>query len=424
MKLSIVQLDLRDKRVFLRADFNVPLAGDTIADDARIRGALPTIHCCLTGGASVVLASHLGRPKGRPDPRYSLKPVAFRLEELLGRPVPLAPDCVGPVCETLARSLSPGQLLLLENLRFHKGEETNDPAFAQSLARLADCYVNDAFSASHRAHASLVGITRFLQPAATGLLMQRELLALAHATQRPTRPLVVILGGAKVSDKLGLIRRLVTKADRLLIGGAVAFTFLKALGHATGISVVDLALVPTAKTILAEAAARGTEVLLPEDVIVATHADDHTYVHACPVTSIPVATMGLDIGPATVARFCGALRGAGTVIWNGPMGMCERPPFANGTAELARAVAECGALTVAGGGDTVAAIDRAGLAGKLGYLSMAGGAFLEYLEGRELPGVAALTDYGRGTGGAAAHVSARSAGSAARTHHTMDMGRL
>ncbi len=392
MKLSVVQLDLRGKRVFLRVDFNVPLAGDTISDDARIRAVLPTIDCCVKNGASVVLASHLGRPKGKPDPRHSLKPVALRLKELLGRAVPLAPDCVGPTCETLARSLKPGQLLLLENLRFHEGEEANDPGFARALAALANCYVNDAFSVSHRAHASLVAITRFLQPAAAGLLMQRELLALARVTQEPRRPVVVILGGAKVSDKLGLIRRLMPKADRLLIGGAMAFTFLKALGHETGRSLVDLDLVPTAKTILAEAAARGREILLPDDVIVATQPDDDAHIRTCPITGIPATTMGLDIGPATVARFREALRGAGTVIWNGPMGMSERPVFATGTAKLARAVVESGGLTVAGGGDTVAAVERAGVAGKFGYLSMAGGAFLEYLEGRELPGVAALTD--------------------------------
>ena len=393
MKLSVVQLDLRGKRVFLRADFNVPLGpGDSVSDDARIRAALPTIDCCLKNGASVVLASHLGRPKGKRDPRYSLKPVAFRLEELLGQPVPLAPDCIGPVCETLARSLTPGRLLLLENLRFHEGEEANEPEFARRLARLADCYVNDAFSASHRAHASLVAVTRYLQPAAAGLLMQRELLALTRVTERPPRPVVVILGGAKVSDKLGLIRGLMPLADRLLVGGAMAFTFLKAKGHDVGQSLVDLNLVPTARKILAEAAARETEVILPEDVMVATRPDDPAGPRAFPVTKIPVATMGLDIGPATLARFREALRGAGTVVWNGPMGKSERPAFARGTAELARAVAEGGGLTVAGGGDTVAAIERAGVADRFVYLSMAGGAFLEYLEGRELPGVAALSD--------------------------------
>ena len=390
-KLSLARLDLQGKRVFLRVDFNVPLAGETISDDARVRAVLPTIEHCLKSGASVVLASHLGRPKGTRDPRCSLKPVAFRLEELLGRGIPLAPDCVGPVCQTLAQSLQPGGILLLENLRFHPEEEANDSSFARALAALGDCYVNDAFSVSHRAHASVVAITRFLQPAAAGLLMQRELAALARVTEQPRRPVVIILGGAKVSEKLGLIRQFVKKADRLLIGGAMAFTFLKALGYETGYSLVDLNLVATAKEILAEAAARQVEILLPEDVIVATYPDDRTYLSTQPSRKIPCATMGLDIGPATVARFREAVRDAGTVLWNGPMGMCERPAFAIGTTELAKAVAENPGQTVAGGGDTVAAIERAGVAAKFGHLSMGGGAFLEYLEGRELPGVAALT---------------------------------
>ena len=340
----------------------------------------------------MVLASHLGHPKGMRDPRCSLQPVAFRLEELLGRGIPLAPDCVGSVCETLAQSLQPGGILLLENLRFHPEEEANDSSFARALAGLADCYVNDAFSVSHRVHASVVGITRFLQPAAAGLLMQRELAALARVTEQPRRPVVIILGGAKISEKLGLIRQFVKKADRLLIGGAMAFTFLKALGYETGYSPVDLKLVATAKEILAEAAARQVEILLPEDVIVATDPDDRTYLSTQPSREIPCATMGLDIGPATVARFREAVRDAGTVLWNGPMGMCERPAFAKGTTELAKAVAESPGQTVAGGGDTVAAIERAGVAARFGHLSMGGGAFLEYLEGRELPGVAALTE--------------------------------
>jgi phosphoglycerate kinase len=391
-KLGVAGLDLRGKRVFLRADLNVPLAGDTISDDARIRAALPTIEHCLASGARVVLASHLGRPKGTRDPRCSLKPVAFRLEELLGRGIPLAPDCVGPVCETLVRSLEPGGLLLLENLRFQPGEEANDPGLARGLAGLADCYVNDAFSVSHRTHASVVAITRFLQPAAAGLLMQRELAALTRVTEHAPRPVVIVLGGAKVSEKLGMIRELLHKADRLLIGGAMAFTFLKALGYETGYSPVDRDLVGTAKEILAEAAARGVEVLLPEDVVVAPHPDDRAYLTTQPARAIPCATMGLDIGPATVARFRDAMRDAGTILWNGPMGMFERPAFATGTIELARAMAESPALTVAGGGDTVTAVERAGLAAGFDHLSMGGGAFLEYLEGRELPGVAALTE--------------------------------
>jgi phosphoglycerate kinase len=390
-KLSLTRLNLRDRRVFLRVDFNVPLAGETITDDARIRAALPSLEHCLQNGASVVLASHLGRPRGR-DPQCSLKPVAFRLEELLGRGIPLAPDCVGPVCEPLARSLEPGGILLLENLRFHPEEESNDQEFARALAGLADYYVNDAFSVSHRCHASVVAITRFLKPAAAGLLMERELSALARVTGQPRRPVIIVLGGAKISEKLGVIRQLVKMADRLLIGGAMAFTFLKALGYETGFSVVDLNLVDTAKEILAEAAARKVDILLPEDVVVAAHPEDRTYVSTVTASKIPCATMGLDIGPLALARFREALRDAGTILWNGPMGMCERPTFAAGTAELARAIPESRAVTVAGGGDTVAAIERAGVASKFGHLSLGGGAFLEYLEGRELPGVAALTD--------------------------------
>ena len=391
MKLTIVQVDLRGRRVFLRADFNVPISGDEITDDTRIRAVVPTIECCLRNGASAVLASHLGRPQGR-DWRYSLKPVAFRLEELLGRPVPLAPDCVGPVCEKLAGSLQPGQCLLLENLRFHPEEEANDPAFAQALARLADCYVNDAFSVSHRTHASVVAITRFLRPAAAGLLMQRELVVLERILDRPRRPLVLILGGARMSDKLGIVRNLVSHVDRMLIGGAMAFTFLKALGRETGRSPVEWDLVPTAKLILADAAARGVEVLLPEDVVAAVHPGDRHWIRTVPADRIPVALAGLDIGPVTVTRFQHALPETGTVVWNGPMGVVEQAPFASGTEELAKAVARARGLTVAAGGDTVAAVRRAGVADKLGYLSLSGAAFLKALEGQPLPGVAALSD--------------------------------
>ncbi len=391
MKLTVVQFDLRGRRVFLRADFNVPLSGDEITEDTRIRAVVPTIECCLRNGASAVLASHLGRPQGR-ESRYSLKPVAFRLEELLGRPVPLAPDCVGPVPEKLAGSLQPGQCLLLENLRFHPEEEANDPAFAQALARLADCYVNDAFSVSHRTHASVVAITQFLRPAAAGLLMQRELVVLERILDHPRRPLVLILGGARMSDKLGIVRNLVSQVDRMLIGGAMAFTFLKALGREIGRSPVEWDLVPTAKVILEEAATRGVEVLLPEDVVAAVHAGDRHWIRTVPADRIPVALAGLDIGPVTVTRFQQALRDTGTVVWNGPMGVVEQAPFASGTEELAKAVASASGLTVAAGGDTVAAVRRAGVADKLGYLSPSGAAFLKALEGPPLPGVAALND--------------------------------
>ena len=391
-KLSVEQLELGGKRVFLRADLNVPLTDDRVADDTRIRGVLPTIQHCLKTGASVILASHLGRPKGKPDPRYSLSPVASRLEELLGQPAPLAPDCVGDACENLAQALRPGECLLLENLRFHPGEEANDPAFAQALARLADCYVNDAFAASHRAHASIVAITLYLKPAAAGLLMQRELAALERVMDRPDRPLVAILGGAKVSDKLGLVQHLLDKVDALLIGGAMAFTFLKALGHDPGRSLVEPDLVETARQVLAEARARGVQVGLPVDAVVGRAPRQAEEVSTVNIRQIPPTLMGLDIGPVTLERFREALRSARTVVWNGPMGVFENPAFASGTLELARAVADSQAFTVVGGGDTVAAIHQAGVADKIGYLSTAGGAFLEYLEGRELPGVAALTE--------------------------------
>jgi phosphoglycerate kinase len=395
MKLSVVQLDLSGRRVFLRADLNVPMAGDAIVDDTRIRAVVPTIEHCLNSGAAVVLASHLGRPEGRRDPRCSMKPVVFRLEELLGRPIPLAPDCVGPLPERLARCLEPGHCLLLENLRFHKEEETNDPVFAQALARLATCYVNDAFSVCHRAHASVSAITRFLQPAATGLLMQRELLTLAQVLEHPKRPFVLILGGARISDKLGLIKNLLSRVDRLLIGGAMAFTFLKALGGETGRSPVEPDLVVTARQILAEAAARKVELLLPDDVVAATDPEDHTRIRECPADRIPIAMTGLDIGPGTVTRFRDALRDAATVFWNGPMGMIEHLPFASGTMELAKIVAAHPGLTIAAGSDTAAAVRQAGVAGGIGYLSTAGTAFLEALEGRELPGVAALGEAAR-----------------------------
>ena len=391
-KLSVEQLDLQGKRVFLRADLNVPLAGRGVADDTRLRAVLPTLQHCLKAGASVILASHLGRPQGKPDPRYSLAPVASRLEELLGQPVPLAPDCVGEAVENLARALKPGECLLLENLRFHAGEEANDPAFAEALARLADCYVNDAFAASHRAHASIVALTQNLKPAAAGLLMRRELEALGQILDHPDRPLVAILGGAKVSDKLGLIHRLLGKVDCFLIGGAMAFTFLKALGHDPGRSLVEPELVDQARQVLAQARARGIQVGLPVDTVVASGPESAEAVRTVNVRQIPPGLMGVDIGQVTLARFKEALRPARTVIWNGPMGVFENPAFATGTIELARAVAGSSAFTVVGGGDTVAAVHQAGVAEKIGYLSTAGGAFLEFLEGRELPGVDALSE--------------------------------
>jgi phosphoglycerate kinase len=339
----------------------------------------------------VVLASHLGRPKGGPDPRYSLAPVAARLAALLERPVPLAPDCVGDAVEGMARDLKPGHVLLLENLRFHPEEEANDDAFARRLAALGDVYVNDAFAAAHRAHASTAAITRHLQPAAAGLLMQRELQALGRILESPARPLVAVLGGAKVSDKLKLVDHLLERVDALVIGGGMAFTFLRALGHGVGKSLVEADRIEMARATLETARRRGVQIVLPVDAVVAGGLDSPSG-RAVSVRDIQAEQMGLDIGPLSVERFAAALKSAGTIVWNGPMGVFEKPAFATGTVALARAVAESSAFSVIGGGDTVAAVNQAGVADRIGYISTAGGAFLEFLEGRRLPGVEALTE--------------------------------
>ena len=391
MKLSIEQVDLGGRRVFLRADLNAPLEHGAVADDTRLTAVLPTIRHALDHGAAVVLASHLGRPKGRPDPTYSLAPVATRLEALLERPVPLAPDCVGEEVDALARALKPGQLLLLENLRFHPEEEANDDAFARRLAALAEVYVNDAFAAAHRAHASIAAITRHLQPAVAGLLMQRELEALGRILEAPARPLIAVLGGAKVSDKIALVEHLLSRVDALVIGGGMAFTFLRALGHGVGRSLVEVDRVETARSALETARRRGVQVVLPVDAVVAAGLDSPSG-RAVAVRDIPADQMGLDLGPLSVERFAAVLKSAKTIVWNGPMGVFEKPAFAVGTVALARAVAESAAFSVIGGGDTVAAVNQAGVADRIGYISTAGGAFLEFLEGRALPGVEALTE--------------------------------
>jgi phosphoglycerate kinase len=391
-KLTVDQLDLAGKRVFLRVDLNVPLEAGRVAEDTRIRAVLPTIEHCLKAGASVILASHLGRPKGTVDPRYSLKPVAVRLEELLGRPVPLLPDCVGPEVEAAAAALKPGETVLLENLRFYPGEEANDPEFARRLAALADVYVNDAFAAAHRAHASTEGITRFLQPAAAGLLMARELEALGRIFERPERPVAAVLGGAKVSDKLALVEHLLARVDTLLIGGGMAFTFLAALGYGVGRSLLEAERLEAARAILGRARSLGVRMRLPVDVVAASAPDSAEGIRTVGVREIPDDLMGLDVGPLTVAQFGAALQGAKTVVWNGPMGVFEKPAFAAGTLGLARAVAGCGAFSVIGGGDTIAAVRQAGVTDRIGYISTGGGAFLEFLEGRTLPGVAALSE--------------------------------
>jgi phosphoglycerate kinase len=390
-KLSLRELDLAGRRAFVRADLNAPLAEGAVADDTRLAAVVPTIRHILEAGGSVVLASHLGRPKGKPDPKYSLKPVGERLAALLDRPVPLAPDCIGTEVAAMAQALEPGQILLLENLRFHAEEEANDDGFARALAALGDCYVNDAFAAAHRAHASIAAITRHLKPAAAGLLMQAELEALGRILESPARPVVALLGGAKVSDKLMLVENLLARIDALLAGGGMAYTFLRALGHDVGRSLVEADRIDTARQILQSARRQGTRIVLPVDAVVADGLESPSG-RLVGIREIPAAQMGLDVGPATVERFAESLKSAKTIVWNGPMGVFERDPFAAGTIAVARAVADAAAFSVIGGGDTVSAVRRAGVADKIGYISTAGGAFLEFLEGRTLPGVEALTD--------------------------------
>ena len=391
-KRTLADLALAGRRVFLRVDFNVPVDGGRVTEDTRITAALPTIQHCLAQGASVVIGSHLGRPKGKADARYSLAPVAARLAELCGHAVPLAPDCVGPAVEEQARGLKGGEVLLLENLRFHAEEEANDEGFARQLAALADCYVDDAFAASHRAHASIEAITRFLRPAVAGLLMERELAALGRIFDAPRRPVAAILGGAKVSDKLALVEHLLDRVDSVLIGGGMAFTFLTALGHAVGRSLVEPDRIGAAQAAIARARQRGVTLALPVDVVAAASPDSVEGIRTVGIREIPAELMGLDIGPASVHHFGAALKGAATVVWNGPMGVFEKPSFAAGTLGVAKAVVDGGAFSVIGGGDTIAAVHAAHVADRIGYISTAGGAFLEFLEGRALPGVAALDD--------------------------------
>jgi phosphoglycerate kinase len=392
-KLSIADVPLQGKRVFIRVDFNVPLDRQgRVGDDTRIRASLPTIHHAKAAGAKVVLASHLGRPNGKVDPRYSLKPVAARLSELLGQAVALAEDCVGPAVEEQVAALRPGEALLLENLRFHPGEEHNDPAFAQQLARLADVYVNDAFGAAHRAHASTEGMTRFVPVAVAGLLMQAELEHLERLLEDPERPYVAILGGAKVSDKIGVVANLLPRLDHLLIGGGMAYTFLVAQGVGVGASLVEADKVEAARDILAKAQALGVGVQLPEDHVIVQRLDAAAATQVVPRDGIPDGWMAVDIGPRTIEAFSRTIRGAKTVVWNGPMGVFELAPFARGTQAIAVAVADARAIAVVGGGDSVAAVNQAGVADRIRHISTGGGAFLELLEGRELPGVAALKD--------------------------------
>jgi len=400
-KLSIKDLDLDGKRVFMRVDFNVPLdEGGGVLDDTRIVETLPTIEYAVRHHARLVLASHLGRPKGKPNPKMSLKPVAERLRNLLderigrGINVGFAPDCVGMQAEEMASKLEKGHTLLLENLRFHAEEEANDEHFSRQLAKLAEYYVNDAFGTAHRAHASTVGITKFVKKSAAGLLMQKELDYLGKALHHPGRPFVAILGGAKVSDKIPVIQNLIDKVDALLIGGGMAYTFLKARGMEVGNSLVESDKLDLAHKLLSQAKQRGIKFLLPVDHVAADKIAPDAKTHI--VTeghAIPAGQMGLDIGPKTVALFTEPIENASTIVWNGPMGVFEQEPFAHGTYAIARAVAaNRPAVSIVGGGDSVSAVHKAGVADKITHISTGGGASLEFLEGKKLPGVEALTN--------------------------------
>jgi phosphoglycerate kinase len=388
---TVRDADVQGKRVLVRVDFNVPIESGKVLDDWRLRATLPTIRYLTERGAKVILLSHLGRPKGKRDERFSLRPVAQRLSELLGQPVQFANDCVGEVAEQTVAQLQAGEVLLLENLRFHAGEEANDDSFAQQLARLGDVFVNDAFGAAHRAHASVHAITKFL-PSYAGLLMEREVTHLSRLLEAPEKPFVAVLGGAKVSDKIGVIRNLLTKVDALLIGGAMAFTFLKAQGYETGKSLVEADKLDLANALLGEAREKGVELVLPVDVAVAESDAEDAATQVVPVTAIPADKAGYDIGPETANLFAERIRTAKTVFWNGPMGRFERTPFKAGTKAIAEALAQCSGTTVVGGGETAAAAFEFGIADKVTHVSTGGGAALELLERRELPGIAVLKE--------------------------------
>jgi phosphoglycerate kinase len=387
-KRSVRDLDVRDKRVLVRVDFNVPVKDGEVTDDTRIRRALPTIRYLLEDGARPILISHLGRPKGEPDPKYAMDPVAARLQELLGEPVKKLDAAVGPEVEEALEDWEGRGVVLLENSRFFPGETSNDPEFADQLAALADLYLNDAFGAAHRAHATTVGVAERL-PATAGLLMEEEIDYLDKVLKDPERPFVAILGGAKVSDKLGVIESLLASAESLLIGGAMCFTFFKAQGFEIGNSLVEDDYLEEAKRLMEEA---GDRLVLPVDVVVAEAMEEDAESETVPVDGIPAGKMGLDIGPKTVDHFSEHISGASTIFWNGPMGVFEIDAFAKGTEGVARAVAESGATSVVGGGDSVAAVNKLGLEDRMSHISTGGGASLEYVEGKELPGIAVLPD--------------------------------
>ena len=387
-KKTIRDIDVKGKRVLVRVDYNVPIKEGKVGDDTRILAAMPTLDYLLEKGAALILCSHLGRPKGGPDPKYSLKPVADYLGALMQKPVQFADDCLGPQAEAAAKGLKPGDVLVLENTRFHPEEEKNDEGMAKQMAALADVYVNDAFGSAHRAHASTEGVAKFL-PAVAGFLMEKEIQYLGQAVAAPEKPFVAILGGAKISDKIGVIKNLLAKADNILIGGGMANTFFKAEGYPVADSLVEDEALDTAKEILAQA---GTKFRLPVDVVIADKFEAEAAHKTMPTGPIPDGWRILDIGPETVAHYAKIISEAKTVVWNGPMGVFEFPEFAKGTFAIAQAAAESGAVTVVGGGESVAAVKQSGLADKITHISTGGGASLEMLEGLTLPGVAALQD--------------------------------
>ena len=392
-KLSIRDLNLTGQRVFMRVDFNVPLNDALeITDDTRIQASMPSIKLAVEKGARLILSSHLGRPKGKPNPKMSLRPAAARLSELLGKAVAFAPDCIGPDVEAMTKAMKDGDVLLLENLRFHPEEEKNDPEFSKKLAALAEVYVNDAFGSAHRAHASTEGITKFLSPCAAGLLMEKELEYLGKAVQNPERPYIAIVGGAKVSDKIELLQNLMKFANSVLIGGAMAYTFLKAQGVEVGQSRVEDDKLDLARDLLQFAERRSIRLRLPSDHVVAEKLDASAAAEVVSTAAIPANRLGVDIGPATRAAYAAEIARAKTIVWNGPMGVFEIDQFAEGTLAVARAVADSSAVSIVGGGDSVAAVHKAGVEAKISHISTGGGASLEFLSGMTLPGVAALTE--------------------------------
>jgi phosphoglycerate kinase len=387
-KKSVTDIDVKGKRVLVRVDYNVPIKDGKVSDDTRIVAAMPTLKYLLDHGAAVILCSHLGRPKGAPDPQYSLRPVAAHLSDLLGKPVAFAEDCIGPAAEKASQALKPGDVLLLENTRFHAGETKNDPEMARQLADLAEIYVNDAFGSAHRAHASTEGVAKYL-PAVAGFLMENEIKYLGQAIANPKQPFIAILGGAKVSDKIGVIRNLLNKADQVLIGGGMANTFFKAQGYPVGDSLAEDEVLDTARELIKEGK---TRLRLPVDVVIADAFEDGAHSKTMAMGPVPDGWRILDIGPETISAYRKAVQGAGTIVWNGPMGVFEFPKFAKGTFAMAQAVAESGAISIVGGGDSVAAINQSGLSDRITHISTGGGASLEMLEGLTLPGLAALLD--------------------------------